>query len=151
MLTAGSGFLLLICGFSENSEIQQGCGLQNVVIQPAGVAFDNGLADVLGYRQQEQFAGNLDVSGCQEADELPVVLELPEGTLCLNGAIHPEQLAFFRGNPAKRSFPVFGEFPADHQFFPAFRVLGLAAGRSVGTGAAILTSVSGNFLVRLLS
>ena len=67
MLPAGSGFLLLIFGFSGNSEIQQGCGLQNVVFQPAGVALDNGLADVLGYRQQEQFAGDIDVSGCQEA------------------------------------------------------------------------------------
>ena len=46
MLPAGSGFLLLICGFSGNSEIQQGCGLQNVVFQPAAVALDNGLADV---------------------------------------------------------------------------------------------------------
>ena len=122
MLTAGSGFLLLICGFSGNSEIQQGCGLQNMVFQPAGVAFDNGLTDVLGYRQQEQFAGNLDVSGCQETDKLPVVLQLPEGALCLDGAIHPEQLAFFRGDPAERGFPIFSELPADHQFFPAFRV-----------------------------
>jgi len=53
MLPAGPGFLLLICGLSGNSEIQQGCGLQNVVFQPAAVALDNGLADVLGYRQQE--------------------------------------------------------------------------------------------------
>ena len=81
---AGSGFQLLICGFSRNSEIQQGCGLQNVVFQPAGVALDNGLADVLGYRQQEQFAGDFDVSGCQETNELPVVLQLPErgGSAC---------------------------------------------------------------------
>ena len=145
MLTAGSGFLLLICGFSGNSEIQQGCGLQNVVIQSAGVAFDNSLTDVLGYCQQEQFAGNLDVSGCQEANKLPVVLQLPEGALCLDGAIHPEQLAFFRGDPAKGSFPIFGEFPADHQFLPTFRIPGLTAGRSVGTVAAVLTSVSGDF------
>jgi hypothetical protein len=53
MLSAGSGFLLLICGFSGNSEFKQGCGLQNVVFQPAAVALDNDLANVLGYRQQE--------------------------------------------------------------------------------------------------
>ena len=126
-LPAGSGFHLLICGFSGNSEIQQGCGLQNVVFQPAGVAFDNGLADILGYRQQEQFAGDFDVSSCQEANKLPIVLQLPEGTFCLNGAVYPEQFAFFRGNPAEGSFPVFGEFTADHQFFPAFRALQQAA------------------------
>ena len=130
MVSAGSGFPFLICEFSGNSEIQQRSGLQNVVFQLTDVALDNGLADVLGYRQQEQFAGDFDISGCQEADELPVVLQLPEGTLCLDGAIHPEQLSFFRGNPAKGSFPIFGEFPADHQFFPAFRIPGFAARRS---------------------
>ncbi len=116
-----------------------------MVSQLAGVALDNGLADVLGHRQQEQLAGNFDISGCQEADELPIVLQLSEGALRLDGAIHPEQLAFFRGDPAERGFPIFGEFTADNQFFPAFRVPGLAAGRSVGAVAAVFTSVSGDF------
>jgi len=109
----GSGFQFLIFGFSENSEIQQGCGLQNVVFQSAGVALDYGLADILGYRQQEQLACNFDISGCKEADKLPVVLQLPEGALSLDGAIHPEQFAFFRGNPAEGGFPIFSEFSAD--------------------------------------
>ena len=74
MLPAGPGSLLLICGFSGNSEIQQGYGPQNVVFQLPGVALDNSLPDVLGYRQQEQFAGDFDVSGSQETTELPVVL-----------------------------------------------------------------------------
>lgn len=50
--------------------------MQNVVFQPAGVALDNGLADALGYRQQEQLAGNFDISGCQETGEVPIVLSL---------------------------------------------------------------------------
>ena len=141
-------FLLLICRFSENSEIQQGCRPQNVVFQPAGVALDNGLPNILRQGQQKQFAGDFNVSGCQETDELPVVLHLPEGTLCLYGTIHPEQLAFFCRNSAEGSFPIFGEFPADHQFFPAFRIPGFAASRSVGTVAAILASVSGDFSCR---
>ena len=119
--------------------------MQNVVFQPAGVALDNGLADVPGYRQQEQLAGNFDISGCQETGEVPIVLQLPEGALCLDGAIHLEQFAFFRGDPGEGSFPIFGKFPADCQFLPSFRVPGLAACRSVRAVAAIFTSVSGDF------
>lgn len=48
--------------------------MQNVVFQPAGVALENGLADGLGYRQQEQLAGNFDISGCQETGEHPNAL-----------------------------------------------------------------------------
>lgn len=119
--------------------------MQNVVFQPVGVALDNGLADVLGYRQQEQLAGNFDISGCQETDEVPIVLQLPEGALCLDGAIHPEQFAFFRGDPGEGGFQIFSKFPADCQFLPSFRVPGLAACRSVRAVAAIFTSVSGDF------
>ena len=115
--------------------------MQNVVFQTAGVALDNGLADVLGYRQQEQLAGNFDISGCQETDELPIVLQLPEGALCLDGAIHPEQPAFFRGDPAEGGSPIFGKFPADCQFLPSFQAPGLAACRSVRAVAAIFHAV----------
>ena len=98
MVSAGLGSLFSIYRFSENSEIQQGCGLQNVVFQLACVALENGLADVLGDGQQEEFTRYFDIPCCQESDELAVVLQLPEGTLCLDGAIYPEQLAFFCGN-----------------------------------------------------
>ena len=73
------------------------------------------------------------------------MLQLPEGALRLDGAIHTEQLPFVRGNPAEGGFPIFGELPADQQFFLAFRIPGLAAGRSVGTFTAVLASVSGDF------
>ena len=119
--------------------------MQNVDFLPAGVALADGLADVLGDGQQKQLTGNFDISGCQKADKLPVVLQLPEGTLGLDGAVYPKQLAFFRGNPSEGSFPVFGEFPADNQFFPTFRIPGLAASRSIRVIGAVLASVSGDF------
>jgi len=63
MLPAGPGFLILICGFSGNPEIQQGYGLQNVVFRPAAAALDNRPADVPGYRQQEELTDSFDISG----------------------------------------------------------------------------------------
>ena len=81
MFSAGSGFLLLICGFSGNSEFQQGRRLQNVVFQASIVALEDGFADVLGYGQQEELTGHFDISAGQESDKPSIVLQLTEGTL----------------------------------------------------------------------
>ena len=148
MLAAGSGSLFMICRFSENSKFQQRCWLQNVSFQTSGVAFDNGLSDILGYSQEKQFTGHFNISGSEETDKSAVVLQLPEGTLCLNRTVYPQQFSFLRCNSFQRRFPKLNKFPTDNKLFLFVRIPGFAAGCSVRTLAAILTPVSCNFPCR---
>ena len=59
-----------------------------MVFQLSCVALEDGFPDVLGYRQQEEFTGHLDISTGQKSDKSSVVLQLSEGPLCLDGTIH---------------------------------------------------------------
>ena len=89
MVSAGLDLAFSICEFSENLEFQLGYRLQNVGFQTTGVALEDSLADVLGNSQQEEFTGYFDISGGQEADKLSIMLQLPEGTLCLDRSVYP--------------------------------------------------------------
>ena len=70
--------------------------------QLPSVAFRYDLLNILGYRQQHQFAFDLYVSRCQEPHESSVMLQLPEGPFRLDRPVDSEELPFLRGDSLQR-------------------------------------------------
>ena len=109
--------------------------------QLPSVAFRYDLLNILGYRQQHQFAFDLYVSRCQEPHESSVMLQLPEGPFRLDRPVDSEELPFLRGDSRWRLLTVFGQLMTDYEFLLFFRILRFTARLSIRTFPAILASV----------
>ena len=79
---------------------------------PAGTVFLNLVVvfiDVVAHRQKENLGQNLLVAAKQELPETIILLDDPESTLGLDGAVHPQQDTFFTGDVIQRLFTLFDE------------------------------------------
>lgn len=90
------------------------------------VALCQQVSNVLGKPQKQKLRQHFDLAAGKETLEIPIVLQLSEGTLCLNRTVAAQQLSFLGGNVVIRIIAQILKFPADKNFFALFAVFSLA-------------------------
>ena len=104
--------------------------------QFSALQFGKELLNIKGKTKQEQLRRNVRLSPHEETSEVAVAFENTKSAFYLNGAIHPQEGAMFRGKTLQSCFPVFSRFSAHPDFFIPCRVRGfetLFAKRTTGT------------------
>ena len=95
------------------------------------VALGQQVSNVLGKPQKQKLRQDFDFTAGKETLEIPIVLQLSEGTLCLNRTVAAQQLSFHGGNVVIRILAQILKFPADKNFLALFAVFSLATGCTV--------------------